>query len=108
MDFSLVIHFVGENHDFYVTTGVFFDLIQPDWDTLEALTIRQIKDDNNTVGSLVVSVSDCAVAFLACCVPDLKFDSALIDLQRAEAEVYADRADVVLLEAIVLKSSLND
>ena len=103
LDLSLVVHFVREDHDLHVGSRVLIDLVQPDRDALEALTISQIEDDNDAVGSFVVSIGDGAVALLASRVPNLQLDRALIDLQRAEAEIDADRADVVLLEAIILQ-----
>ena len=102
LHFSLIIHFIGENHDFDVTSRVLFDFIQPDWDGEEAFFVSEVEDDDDAISSLVVGISDCAVPFLTCSVPNLQLDSALIDLECSEAEVDSNCADVVLLEAIVL------
>ena len=77
-------------------------LLEPVGYAEEALPVGEVEDDDDAVGALVVGVGDGAVALLARRVPNLKFDRALVDGQRAEAEVDADRADVVLLEAVVL------
>ena len=103
--FRLVIHFVRKDHDFDFTARVFLDFVQPDRNTLEALTVCQIKDNNDAISALVVSISDGAVAFLSSRIPNLQLYGALVDLQCAESEIHANRADVVLLEAIVLSVS---
>ena len=102
---SLIIHFICENHDFDVTTRVLFDFIQPNRDGEEAFFVSEVEDDDDAISSLVVGISNRAVPFLTCSVPNLQLDGALIDLECSEAEVNSNCADVVLLEAIVLLSN---
>ena len=56
----------------------------------------------DAVSALVVGVGNSAVSLLASGVPNLQLDCAVVDLEGAEAEVHADRANVVLLKAVVL------
>ena len=102
LNLSLIIHFIGKDHDFDVTTRVLFDFIQPDWDREEAFFVSEVEDDDDAISSLVVGISNRAVPFLTCSVPNLQLDGALIDLECSEAEVNSNCANVVLLEAIVL------
>ena len=82
---------------------MFLDLIQPDGNAEEALTVGKVKDDNDSVGTLVISISDRSIAFLSSCIPNLQLDRALVNLKCAEPEVDTNSANVVLLEAIILK-----
>ena len=82
-----------------------FYLRQPHRNTQEAFSVCQVKDHDNAISSLVVCIGDRAVPFLASCIPNLQLDRRLIDLEGAEPEVNTDRAQVVLLEAIVLAPS---
>ena len=104
LNLRLVIHLVGEDHDFDLGARVFLNLIKPHGYAQEALPISQVEDDDNAVGALVVGICDSPVAFLSCRVPNLQLDRALVDLQGSEAEVDTDCADVVLLEAVILLS----
>lgn len=102
LNLGFIVHFVRENHDLDVRPGVLVNLIEPDGDALEAFAVGQVEDDDDAVSALVIRVRDRAVALLACRVPNLQLDRRLVDLHRAEAEIHPDRADVVLLEAVVL------
>ena len=82
---------------------MFLDLIQPYGNAEEALTVGQVEDDNDSVGTLVISISDRSIAFLSSCIPNLQLDRALVNLKCAEPEVDTNSANVVLLEAIILK-----
>ena len=84
---------------------MFLDLVQPDWNTKEALPVGQVKDHNDSVSTLVIGVGDGSIAFLPCCVPNLQLDRALVDLKCAETEVNTDSANVVFLEAVILFTS---
>ena len=102
-----IVHFISENHDFDVTSWVFLDLVQPDWDAKKTFTVGQIEDNNYAIGSLVVRICDGPVPLLSSSVPNLQLDSALIDLESAEAEVDPNSANVILLEAVILLEQMN-
>ena len=102
LHFCLVVHLIGEHHDFDIGTGMLVDFVEPDGDAQEAFAVRQVEDHDDAVSPLVVGVGNSAIPLLACCIPNLKLDGALVDLQRAEAEVDTDRANVVFLEAVIL------
>ena len=104
LNLSFIIHLVCKAHDLDVTSRVFFYLTEPHRYTQERLSISQIKDYNDAISSLVVSVCDSAVSLLSSSVPYLQLDSGLVDLKSAESEVNTNCADVVFLETVVLKS----
>ena len=81
---------------------MFLDLVEPDRYAEETLAVGQIEYHDNAVSTLVIRVCDGAVAFLPSCVPNLKLDSRLVNLQSAEPEVNTDSANVIFLEAVVL------
>ena len=81
---------------------MFFDLRQPAIYRKKTLPVCHIKNNDDAVCSLVVSVRNRPISFLSCCIPDLQLALSLVDLQRSEAEIDANRADVILLEAIIL------
>ena len=87
---------------------MFLDFIEPDRNALEALSISKIEYDNDSISSLVVRICDGSVSLLPCSVPNLEFDGALIDLKGAESKVDSDRADVVLLEAVILSAKAHE
>ena len=104
LDLRLIVHFVSEDHYLDITARVFLNLTEPDRYAEEALAVGQVKDYNDSISALVVRVRDGSVSLLAGRVPNLQLDRALVDLQCAETEVYPDRANVVLLEAVIGKS----
>ena len=81
---------------------MFLDLIEPYWYTEEALAIGQIEDHDDAVSTLVICIRDRTVALLPRSVPYLELNRRLIDLHCPESEIHPDRANVVLLKAIVL------
>ena len=103
----IIIHFISEDHDFDVTARVLLDLVQPDWDAKKTFTVGQIEDNNYAIGSLVVRICDGPVPLLSSSVPNLQLNSALIDLESAEAEVDPNSANVILLEAVILLEQMN-
>lgn len=104
LNLGLIVHFVREDHNFDIAARVLLDFIKPHRDAQEALTVRQVKHHDNAVGTFVIRIRYGSIPLLTCCIPDLEFDCALVDLKRAEAKVNANRADVVLLEAIILST----
>ena len=84
------ISLVGEHDHVDIGAAVLLDLLQPPVDVQEAVAVRQVEDDKDTVSTLVVGLSDGSEALLTCRVPDLEAHLGLVDLQRTEAEVDAD------------------
>ena len=66
-----IIHFISEDHDFDVTARVLFDLVQPDRDAKKTLTVCQIENDDDAIGTLVVRICDRPVSLLSRRVPNL-------------------------------------
>ena len=79
------------------------NLSKPNRNRQKALPVGQVEDHDDAIGTLVVGIRDGAIPLLSGCVPDLQLDGRLVDLESAETEINTDRADVVLLEAIILK-----
>jgi len=105
LDLGLIVHFVGVDHNFDVGARMFLYFIKPYRNTQEAFSVRQVKNHDYPVCTLVVCISDSSVSFLTRRVPNLKLDSALIDLQRSESEVDANGANVVFLKAVILQET---
>ena len=97
-----IIHFISKDHDFDVTARVLLDLVKPDRDAKKTFTVCQIEDYDYSISALVVRIRDRSVSLLSRRVPNLQLNSALIDLECAEAEVDPNSANVILLEAIIL------
>lgn len=66
------------------------DLGQPVLDILEGLTVCDIIDEDDSVGTLVVWGGDGLKSLLSCSIPDLKLDSAAVEIERANLEVNTD------------------
>ena len=81
---------------------MFLDFIEPYWNAEEALAIGQIEDDDDAVSALVICIRDRTVALLPRSIPYLELNRRLIDLHCPESKIDPDRANVVLLKAIVL------
>jgi hypothetical protein len=77
---------------------------QPRVDIQEGFFVAQIENNDNSIGSLVISVRDCTIALLPGGVPNLQLNCAFIDLKSAETEVHTDCCNVVLRETIVSES----
>ena len=71
LDLSFFVHLVGEAHDLHIGTCMLLDLIQPDWDAKETLSVCQVKDNNDAVSALVISISERTVSLLSRRVPNL-------------------------------------
>ena len=79
-------------------------LFEPIIKIQKALLIEQIKNQDDSIRSLVVSIGDSFVAFLACCVPDLELYLAAVVTQWPESKVDTYRRNIVLVELVVCKS----
>lgn len=77
------IGFVADQKLVDILRGVSIDFVQPLFDIVEGLLIRNVVDDNDPVRASVVRGSNGSEALLASGVPDLKLDRFLIQLDRA-------------------------
>ena len=73
-----------------------FDLLEPVLDVVKGGLLGAVVDEDDTHGALVVGLRDCPKSFLACGVPDLEFDSLVLDRDGFDLEV--DAYSVVLRE----------
>lgn len=86
-----------------ILTSVTIDFVQPLLHVIEAFLIRDIIHNNNTMGTTVVTASDCPESFLTGGVPNLQFDGLPVQLHRPNFEINANRADVALQIGIIRK-----
>ena len=73
-----------------------FDFLQPRAKVQEGLFIAKVEYDDYAISSFVICIGDSAISLLPGSVPNLKLDSALVDLQGAEAKINTNRCDIVL------------
>ena len=83
------------------------DFLKPPIKVYERVFVCQIKDNQNTVGTFIISFGDGSVPFLTSSVPNLKSYRWFINLKRSEPEVDTNCGDKIFLEFIVLKFSLK-
>ena len=77
---------------------IVIDLLDPAGDVVERPTVCDGICKNDTCCSFVVSLSDVSKSLLACGIPDLHFDSFVINLKHFYFEVYSYCCDIVLFE----------
>mmetsp|Transcript_20605 Transcript_20605/g.53255 ORF Transcript_20605/g.53255 Transcript_20605/m.53255 type:complete len:308 (+) Transcript_20605:259-1182(+) len=77
------------------------NLVQPGLDVLERLRVGDVIHDDDAVRAAVIAARDRAEALLPRRIPDLQLDGLAIELNRANFEVHADRADVRLRVRVV-------
>jgi hypothetical protein len=85
------IGFVADQQFNNILVSVLIDLCQPVLDVFEGLSIGDVVDQDDAVGSLVVGGGDGLEPFLAGSVPDLQLDGASSRLEGPDLEVDADR-----------------
>ena len=85
-----------------VLSRVLVDLRQPALHVIERRAVGHIVHDDDAVRAAVVGAADGAEALLASCVPNLQLDRFLIQLDRADLEIDADRRDVAVGPFVVL------
>lgn len=76
--------FVADQKLVDILRGVSIDFVQPLFDVVKGLLIRDVVDDNDPVRASVVRRRNGSEALLAGGVPDLKLDRFLIQLDRAD------------------------
>ena len=79
-----------------------FYLFKPPIYINEAVAISKVKDNQDSIGTLIVGFGNCAVSFLTCSIPDLESHCALVDLECSKAEVNSNGCNIILLKVIVL------
>ena len=98
----LQIRLVSDQDPRDVVLGVLLNFTHPSVHGVERVTVRDVVDDDDSVGSLVVAGSDSLEALLAGRVPNLQLAHLLIDVDRADLEVDSDSRHEVLLELVIL------
>jgi len=83
--FTVFIALIGEHHDLNITSRVLLNFREPTIDAEETLLVRQVTHYNDSISSFVICISDGSVSLLSRSVPNLKFDSRLIDLKGSKS-----------------------
>jgi len=87
-----------------VLCGVSVDFVEPLLDVVEGFVVCHVVDNDDSVGTAIVRRCDCAEAFLASGIPDLKLDGLSIELDGADFEINTDCGDVRLSVSVVGES----
>ncbi len=84
--------FVSNQHALYILPPVcvLLDLPDPVADVIETVLAGAVVGKHHPLGILEVILSDVAISFLACRVPDLQFHCLIIHLYVFDLEIYAD------------------
>ena len=85
-----------------VILGELLNFAHPCVDCIERVAVSDVVNDNDTVSALVVAGSDGLETLLARGVPNLELADFLVDINRADLEVNANRWHEVFLELIIL------
>ena len=98
----LEISLVSDQDSSDVVLSVLLDLTHPGVHGVEGVTVSDVVDNNDTVGTLVVAGCDGLEALLASSVPNLELADLVVDIDCANLEVDTDSGHEVLLELIIL------
>ena len=75
-----------------------FDLFDPICDIVIRAGISYRICKNDSCCSFIIGLSDVSESFLSGCIPDLHFDTLIINIQHFYFEVHSDGGNIVLLE----------
>lgn len=96
---------VSNQHDDDVCVGVVAQLFQPSRDVLECLVLADVVNEQRADCATVVCGGDGAVTLLSGCVPDLRLDRLVVDLDATGRELYTDGGLAVKRELIAGESA---
>ena len=88
---SLKIRFVANQKFDNILIAILIDLSQPVFNVFEGLSVSDIVDKDDPMGTFVVWSSDSFEAFLSCCVPYLKLNSASSRFEGSNLEINSNR-----------------
>ena len=97
------IGFIGHDDNTDICSTVLFDLFEPSVNIQEAFLVSKVKNDEYTIRTLVICLSNSTIPFLSSSIPYLQSYGTLVNLQGAESKVDSDSGHIVFLEVIVLK-----
>lgn len=86
-DLVLSVTLVGNQDLGHVGTGMLIYLFQPILNVIEGLLLSAVVHQDDTHGSLIVSLGYCPETLLSCCVPNLELDSFLVHIDGLDFEV---------------------
>lgn len=102
--FVLHVGFVADKDARDVVLRKLFNLGHPSVNSVEGVTVRDVVNHNDSVGSLVVRRGDSLESFLSSCVPNLEFADFVVRVDSSDLEVDADSWLEILLKLIVSES----
>ena len=91
---------ISNQHDNNVGIGVISQLFQPPRDIVICLVLADVVDQQGTNSASVVCGCDCPVSFLACRIPNLRFDCLGVHLDGTGCKLDADGGLRVKIEFI--------
>ena len=97
------IGFIGHDDNTDICSTVLFNLFEPSVNIQEAFLVSKVKNDEYTIRTLVICLSNSTIPFLSSSIPYLQSYGTFVNLQGAESEVDSDSGHIVFLEVIVLK-----
>ena len=94
--------FICQNNNTYIGTAMFFYFFQPAININKTFFISKIKNNKNTISSLVICFGNGSISFLTSSIPNLKSNCALIYLKSSKSKVDTNCCNVVFLEIVIL------
>ena len=95
------VNFIGDHGDLDISLTVFFYFGDPVIQVKETLPLIEVKDQKDAFRALVVSIGNCAVAFLSRCVPNLQLHFSVAVVERSESEIHTNSGNVILVEFVI-------
>jgi hypothetical protein len=78
-----VIALIDEAEDVFIIIGILFGFFDPElFQVLEGFRVVNITDQNDGISPFIIGLGNTPESLLSCCIPYLKFDILLIDVQR--------------------------
>ena len=94
---------VSYENSWDIFLSMFINFAHPLWNLRERFSISDIISDNNTVGTLIITASDSLESLLPCGIPNLQFNSFLININSSDFEINTDCWHEIIVENIILK-----
>jgi hypothetical protein len=102
LSFALQVYFVSNKDLAHIVVSKLVDFLHPLAHIFEGFTLGDVVDDDDAVGTSVVTRSQRPKSFLSSRVPDLQFNVLIIHLDRLYLEVDTNGVKEILVEGVFL------
>lgn len=102
--FVLHVSFVANEDASDVILRELFNFGHPSVNSVERVTVRDVVNHNDSVGTLVVRRGDSLKSFLSSCVPNLEFTHFVVRVDSSDLEVDSDGWLEILLKLVISES----